>query len=283
MLLFAVGLGPRAAFSQTPSPLQEWQYSAGVVLLRMFEPNQPDWRVQVGLAAEPRPAYEGARNYRTLGGPVFDVRYRDIYFASTGEGIGVNFIGGENYSAGIAVGYDLGRRESDDLTHLKGLGNIEVAPVFKLFGSYVVSKQFPMVLRADVRRFVGGAGGWVGDLEAYLPLPGSSQKLVMFAGPSVTFADRAHMQTTFGVNESQALASGYPVFAAHGGMNAAGFGFSATRIISTRWLVNVNLAVNRLLGSASESPFTHEAQKLTGAKALVLTGGALSLSAVYKW
>jgi len=78
---------PRAAFSQTPSPLQEWQYSAGVVLFRMFEPNQPDWRSQIGLAAEPRPAYEGARNYRTLAGPVIDVRYRDIYFASTGEGI----------------------------------------------------------------------------------------------------------------------------------------------------------------------------------------------------
>jgi hypothetical protein len=47
--------------------------------------------------------------------------------------------------------------------------------------------------------------------------------------------------------------------------------------------VNGNLAVNRLLGSASDSPFTHERQKLTGAKALVLTGGALTLSVVYSW
>jgi outer membrane scaffolding protein for murein synthesis (MipA/OmpV family) len=282
---FLLGLSlfnPQAAFSQTPSPLQEWQYSAGIVLFRMFEPNQPDWRAQIGLAAEPRPAYEGARNYRTLAGPVIDVRYRDIYFASTGEGIGVNLLRGENYLAGISVGYDFGRRESDDLNHLKGLGNIEVAPVFKLFGSYVISKQFPLVMRADVRRFVGGAAGWVGDLEAYLPLPGSSKKFVMFAGPSVTFADRRHMQTAFGVNESQSLASGYPMFAAHGGMNAAGLGFSATRIISTRWLVNVSLAVNRLLGSARDSPFTHEPQKDAGA-ALALTGGALTLSVLYTW
>src|ERR1700722_770372 len=96
VLLCALGLAPRAAFSQTPAPLQEWQYSAGIVLVRMFEPNLPDWRVQVGLAAEPRPAYEGARNYRTLAGPVIDVRYRDIYFASVGEGIGVNLVHGEN-------------------------------------------------------------------------------------------------------------------------------------------------------------------------------------------
>src|SRR5436853_4303785 len=91
-LLCAVAMGPRVASSQTPSPLQEWQYSAGIPLVRMFEPNLPDWRVQVGLAAEPRPAYEGARNYRTLAGPVVDVRYRDIFFASAGEGIGVNLV-----------------------------------------------------------------------------------------------------------------------------------------------------------------------------------------------
>jgi len=283
VLFCVMAIGPRPAFSQTPAPLQEWQYSAGIVLVRMFEPDLPDWRVQVGLAAEPRPAYEGARNYRTLAGPVIDVRYRDIYFASVGEGIGVNLVHGENYRAGIAVGYDLGRRESDDLTHLKGLGNIEVAPVLKVFGSYVVSKDFPLVLRADARRYVGGADGWVGDVEAYLPLPGSSKKFVMFAGPSVTFADRGHMQTTFGVNDSQALASGYPVYAAHGGMNAVGFGFTATRIISSRWLVNANLAVNRLLGSARDSPITHEPPQKATVTDLALTGGALALSVVYSW
>ncbi|HLZ98914.1 MAG TPA: MipA/OmpV family protein [Steroidobacteraceae bacterium] len=273
---------PRTASSQTPSPLQEWQYSAGIILVSLFEPELPDWRVQVGLAAEPRPAYEGARNYRTLAGPVIDVRYRDEFFASTGEGIGYNFVRGENYRVGIAVGYDLGRREKDDLNHLKGLGNIEVAPLFKVFGSYVVSKEFPLVLRGDLRRILGGAEGWVGDLEAYLPLPGSSEKFVMFAGPSVTFADRRHMQTAFGVDHTQALASGYPEFAAHGGMNAVGLGFSATRFLNRRWLVNADLAVNRLLGSARDSPFTHEPQKTEGT-ALVLTGGALTLSVMYAW
>jgi outer membrane scaffolding protein for murein synthesis (MipA/OmpV family) len=138
-------------------------------------------------------------------------------------------------------------------------------------------------LRGDLRRYVGGADGWVGDVEAYLPLPGTSKKFVMFAGPSVTFADRRHMQTAFGVNGSQAMASGYRVFNAHGGLNAAGLGFSATRILNSRWLLNANLAVNHLLGSARDSPFTHERQKLGGAEAVVLTGGALALSVVYTW
>jgi outer membrane scaffolding protein for murein synthesis (MipA/OmpV family) len=258
--------------AQTPSPLQEWQYSGGIPLERLFEPKIPEWQVQVGLAAEPRPVYEGARDYRVLVGPVLDVRYKDIAFASVGEGLGVNLLHGDNYRAGIAVGYDLGRRERADLAHLSGLGNVEAAPVFRAFGSYVVSKQLPLVLRADIRQFVGGARGVVGDVEAYLPLPGSSEKLAMFAGPSMTFADHRHQQTLFGVTPGQSLASGYPAYDAHGGSNAAGFGFSLTRILSTRWLLNGDLAFDRLLGSAAGSPVIQRKSQ-----------GVLVLSTAYKW
>src|SRR3981081_3574735 len=112
---------PSTAFSQPPSPLQEWQYSGGIVLERLFEPNLPDWRVVLGAAAEARPLYDGAAVSRVLGGPVINIRYRDIAFVSVGEGIGVNILRGENYRAGIQVGYDLGRRVSDDYAHLHGL------------------------------------------------------------------------------------------------------------------------------------------------------------------
>src|SRR4029077_11640849 len=85
VLICAMAVGPRA-FSQTPAPLQEWQYSAGIVLVRMFEPVLPDWRVQIGLAVEPRPAFEGARNYRTLAGPALSTREPHAYFPSPGGG-----------------------------------------------------------------------------------------------------------------------------------------------------------------------------------------------------
>lgn len=241
-------------WAQTPSPLQEWQYSSGESLYKLFVPDMPDWRVEAGGAVEARPVYQGSTTYRVLLGPVIDVRYRDLAFASVGEGLGYNLLRGENFRAGIAVGYDLGRRASEDLGELKGMGNISAAPEVKLFGSYAVSKNVPVVIRADVRQFVGGANGMVGDLDFYMPLPGSSQKLVMFAGPSVTFADRLYMQTEFGVNPNQALASGHAQYLAHGGFESAGIGFSATRFISTRWLINMELAANRLLGSALESP-----------------------------
>jgi len=247
---------PRMALSQTPSPLQEWQYSGGTVLERLFEPKLPEWRIVAGIGDEVEPLYDGARLYRGQAGPVFNIRYYDIAFASVGEGFGVNLLRGDHYRVGVAIGYDLGRRVSDDYTHLHGLGDIRRAPVIKLFESLAVSRKFPLVLRADVRQFVGGADGAAADLEAYIPLPGSSKTFVMFAGPSITFADHLFLQKEFGISTAQALASGYPGFDTHAGTNAVGFGFSATRFISSRWLINLDAAVNHLRGSASESPIT---------------------------
>jgi len=145
---------PRMTLSQTPSPLQEWQYSGGIILARLFEPNLPDWRVILGTAAQVQPVYDGARAYRVRGGPVFNVQYRDIAFLSTGEGLGVNFLRGDHYRFGAAIAYDLGRRMADDYTNLRGMGDISPAPVAKVFGSYVLSRKFPLILRVDFMLFV---------------------------------------------------------------------------------------------------------------------------------
>ncbi len=87
------------------------------------------------------------------------------------EGLGVNLIRGSNYRAGVALSYDLGRYVSDDLTHLRGLGDISRAPAIKGFASFAVSKEFPLVLRADVSQIIGGADGALGNFSVYLPLP----------------------------------------------------------------------------------------------------------------
>jgi len=247
---------PEVALAQTPSPLQEWQYPGGSILQKVFMPEVPKWSEVTGLAVLEQPIYEGARGYRVEVGPVIDIRYYDIAFLSVGEGLGVNLLRGKTYEAGVALGYDLGRRDSDDYNRLHGLGDIGRAPVFKVFGSWVVSEKFPVVLRADLRKIVGGAEGIIGDLEAFMPLPGSSKTFFMLAGPSITFANRQFMGKEFGVSAAQSAASGYASYVAHGGDNEFGLGFSATKFLTAHWLLNTNLAVNRLLGSARDSPIT---------------------------
>lgn len=247
--------GARAVHAQTPSPLQEWQYSGGVILARLFEPNLPDWRTVLGLAAEVQPVYEGARAYRVSGGPDLLIYYRDAAFISTGEGVGYNFLRGDHYQFGLGMTYDLGREQKDDLTTLRGMGDISPAPVAKLYGSVVLSKKLPLILRFDARQFVGGAEGAVGDAGVYIPLPGSSKRFVMFAGPSITVADHHYLQSLFGVSAQQSLASGHPAYLiTHNGTAAAGVGFSATKFLGKHWLVNLDAAISQLRGDPANSP-----------------------------
>ena len=275
LALFAVILlasGFRPACSQTPSPLLEWQYSSGLILAQLFEPNPPKWRTVLGLSAGVAPLYDGAKPYRVQGGPVIDVRYYNTAFASIGEGLGVNLLHGDHYRAGLALGYDLGRHVSDYASHLQGLGTIEPAPFVKAFAEVVVAKKFPLVLRVDARQLIGGADGAVADISAYLPLPGSSKRFVMFAGPSITFADRRYLQKVYGVDAAQSIASGYPEFFPQAGQSEVGVGFSATWFVTKRVLINVDGAITRLRGAAAASPITQER-----------TQRIINLSAAYSW
>ena len=262
----------RVAQAQTPSPMQEWQYPGGIALQRLFVPKVPEWDVILGLAASAQPIYSGASQYRAGAGPVINIRYRDRIFISSGEGVGVNLLAGKQYRISLAVGLDLGRRMDWHYSTLHGLGDIPRAPFFKLAGTYILSKRLPVMLRADIRKIAGGAAGVVGDLNFYSPLPGSSREFVMFAGPSVTIADRKHLQTMYGVSGRQAQQSGYAPFNAHGGFEAAGFGFSATRFFTTHLLANTNLAVSELLGSPARSPLVERKTQLS-----------FSMSVAYRW
>ena len=259
--------------AQTPSPLQEWQYSGGIILARLFEPDLPRYRTILGLAAEVQPVYDGSRAYRVDGGPVINIHYRDIAFISTGEGIGYNLLRGDHYQLGIALTYDLGRKEKDDLSNLRGMGNISAAPVGKIFGSWVLAKKFPMILHVDVRQFAGGAQGAVGDAGAYLPLPGSSHTFVMFAGVSITLATHHYLQTLYGVTPGQSLLSGHPVYELpRAGTSAVGIGFSASKFLTSHWILNLDTAISQIRGNASRSPLVERR-----------TQRLVALSVDYQW
>lgn len=97
LVLLLCGCLSQVAWAQTPSPLQEWQYSGGIILARLFQPDLPQFRTILGLASELQPAYDGSRAYRVEGGPDINVYYRDIAFISTGDGIGYNILRGDHF------------------------------------------------------------------------------------------------------------------------------------------------------------------------------------------
>ena len=268
-----IACNDRTAVAQTPSPLQEWQYSGGVILAKLFEPDLPTFRTVLGVATEVQPVYDGARAYRVQGGPVINIQYKNKAFIATGDGIGYNVLHADHFQAGVALTYDLGRKMRDDYSNLRGMGDIAAAPGAKVFASWVLSKKFPLIMRVDAREFYGGVDAGVADAGVYLPLPGSSKTFVMFAGPSITLATRHYLQNLYGVTEQQSLASGHPIYEiSHAGTSAAGVGFSATKFFTEHWLINLDTAISQIRGSASRSPLVERR-----------TQRVLALSFNYQW
>lgn len=262
----------RPAHGQTPSPLAEWQYSSGIQLQRLFEPTIPTWQVELGAGAQFGPVASGLVRYKVQGGPAIDIRYKDIAFASTGEGVGANLFSFRHISIGAAFTYDLGRYPHADGEALNGLGTIHAAPEFKIFATTVLSKSFPLTLRVDVRRQLGASFGYIGDVGAYMPMPGSSPKFVWFMGPTVTISDTRYMNTYYGVSHNQAASTTYPYYKPHGGFQSAGLGFSSDYFLTPHVFFCLDAAYERLLGEAAASPITETKNEAT-----------VSLSAMYKF
>jgi outer membrane scaffolding protein for murein synthesis (MipA/OmpV family) len=273
LILLACFTAPTAVIAQTPSPLQEWQYSSGLILARMFESDLPEFRVISGVGSTIQPIYDGSRAYRVLGGPVIDVQFKDVAFISTGDGIGYNVLHTRGLQLGVSIGYDLGRKERDDYTNLIGMGNKPVSAVPKLFGTWVVSQEFPLVIRSDVRHLLRTGGGSIADLGAYFPLPGSSSHLAMFFGPSITVANRRYLQDRYGVTNQESASSRHAAYLIkQSGIEATGLGFSATWTLSRHYLVNVDAAINHLGHLPGDSPLVERA-----------AGHVVALSFDYAW
>jgi outer membrane scaffolding protein for murein synthesis (MipA/OmpV family) len=262
-------LAARPARAQTPSPLAEWQYSSGIQLQRLFEPTVPDWQVELGIGAQYSPVFDGLKRYQVQPGPVIDIRYKDIAFASTGEGVGFNLFSFRHVRFGAAVTYDLGRSPHLDGEDLSGLGTIHPAPEIKIFAGYALAQAFPLVIRVDARKQIGATNGYIGDAGAYLPMPGSSQIFAWFVGPTVTLADSRYMNAYFGISQAQAAHTRYRPYRASAGFKSAGLGVSADYFVTPHIIISANGAFDRLLGSAANSPITRDKYEAVGSLALL--------------
>jgi outer membrane scaffolding protein for murein synthesis (MipA/OmpV family) len=237
-----------AASAQT-STLTDWQSSAGIVMRPLGGP-VPDWQVTVGMGAAGVPAYEGSNEQRISPAPTIDVRYKDLAYLSIGEGIGVNILRGTNYRAGIGLTYDTGR-EHNAATRLAGTGNIDPAPVFKAFVQYAF---VPVVVSIDVKQALTSYQGLTANISAYMPVV-ANEKLQIFVGPEITFADSRYMQAYFGINpQNTSTQSHFHNYSAYGGLKDAKLGVAALYHFTDHWFVDGDVGVERLLGSAPGSP-----------------------------
>jgi len=208
------------------------------------------WNYSLGAIALYAPSYEGSDEYKVGAAPVVEITYGNRFFFNR-EGLGVNLLTGPDLTAGIAIGSDFGRdQDADDDLH--GLGDIDETAELRAFADYSVG---PVTLSAGVRFDVLGEGheGVVASLGAtYRMMP--TDRLMLIAGPSVTWASDNYMQAYFGISPTQAVASGYQTYEAEGGFKDVSFGITAIYALSDRWQVLGLANYSRLLEDAADSP-----------------------------
>jgi outer membrane protein len=214
-----------------------------------------DWDVTIGIGAAMAPKFTGADKYTLRPTPLGSITYRDRIFLGP-DGFGVNAIDRQGLRAGPVIGYEGGRKQSDD-SHLQGLGNIQPSITAGLFASYDMG-QFQ--IRGTIRQSaIHAANGLRATIGASYRQPLPIENLTLTVGPEVGLGDGSYMRTFFGVSSDQSARSGLPIFRAQSGLEEAGIAAALTYRYSEHILLRSFLGIHQLLGDAARSPIVQSA------------------------
>ncbi|WP_247457272.1 MipA/OmpV family protein [Bradyrhizobium sp. 2] len=211
-----------------------------------------NWTVMVGIGGEYTPDFVGSKNGKLMPIPIFSIRRAGSVDQFRGPrdsaSIALRDVG--NFRAGPAFKY-VASRKSDKYAELTGLGDVKAA--YEL-GGFV--EYFPvdwLRLRSELRQGMGGHTGTVADVSADVIVP-LIQRLTISAGPRFTWKSTKATAPYFGVDATQAMASGLPMYDARGGAHSVGFGSQISYRINPQWEVHAYVEYEKLLGDAANSP-----------------------------
>ncbi|HYE51836.1 MAG TPA: MipA/OmpV family protein [Azospirillaceae bacterium] len=216
-----------------------------------FAQNAPgDWSVRVGALAVWQPDYEGSDDYEWRPVPDVEITYGDRLFLNR-QGLGANLVRWSGLTAGVALGFDAGREQKEN-ADLRGLGDVDETAVGSVFASYQLGR---VTLSADLQKDVLGDGhdGMTATFSAMVMMQ-PLENLALFAGPSLTIADRRYLRAFFGVDQGQATRSGLAAYDPKAGAKNASLTLFGVYRLSDRWAATGLVVQSRLLDDAAGSP-----------------------------
>jgi outer membrane protein len=231
-----------------------------------------------GLVSAPK--FPGADSQRILALPFVAASYGRFFLgadpgAASLGGVGVNLYRDSHWRLATALSAGLSRRKESDDPRLQGLGDVNRTVSA---GVGVAYTQDWFTLRTSVLTDILNRGH--GTLASFAALgryrPG--ERLILFAGPGLTWADHRYTQTFFGVDANQSAASGLPQFDTHAGLNSVRFSLGAGYRFDHHWGAGVFGSISRLQGDAASSPITEDkSQHFVGAVVSYRFGNASGL------
>jgi MipA family protein len=210
------------------------------------------WTVTIGAGGGFRPDFEGATHYLLSPVPIFSVQRAGSrqQFIGPRDGASIALIDTGGFRAG-PVAISLPSRKVSSDAALNGLNDISTTYELGGFVEYFPVDWFRV--RAEVRRGFGGSDGVFADVFADAIVP-VWDRLTWSAGPRLSFANTHGTAPYFGIDQTEALASGLPVFNASGGLHSVGVGTQLRYQITPQWETHSYVEYQRLEGDAAASP-----------------------------
>ncbi|WP_250511137.1 MipA/OmpV family protein [Caballeronia sp. GACF4] len=219
-----------------------------------------DWKISIGPGLYVFPEFPGSSRIKVFPLPVQDISWRDRIFSQGPDVLGVNVLRGENYHAGMSVSFDFQSRSSPDDARLDGLPNVHYGPKLRLFADYT---YWAFTGSTAVYQDIGGTGqGLTAMADLYVSAP--IGRLLLSAGPGLTWANGAYTRTFFGVSQPDSVASGLPQYSTGSGLRDVHFNLAANYTISSHWSANLVAVVGRLERFAAGSPITERRLDVNG-------------------
>jgi len=211
------------------------------------------WTVTIGAGGSFRPDFEGSKHDLLSPVPIFSVQRAGSGqqpFISPRDGASIAVLDTGSFRAGPVFTSLHSRKVSSD-TALNGLNDISTTYELGGFAEYFPVDWFRV--RAEVRRGFGGSDSVFADVFADAILP-VWDRLTWSAGPRLSFANRHGTAPFFSIDQTEALASGLPVFNAGGGLHSVGVGTQLRYQITPHWETHSYVEYQRLEGDAAASP-----------------------------
>ena len=249
----AVFVVPSVADAQSAQPDSSvWTLPVPAVSLPFLPTPAGLWTVAIGAGGNFRPDFEGATHHLLSPVPIFSVQRAGSHqqFIGPRDGAGIALFDTGSFRAG-PVGTFLPARKASSDSALNGLYDVKATIELGGFIEYFPVDWFRA--RAEVRRGFGGSTGVFADLSADAIVP-VWDRLTWSAGPRLSFANTHGTSPFFGIDQTEALASGLPVFNAAGGLHSVGAGTQLRYQITSQWEVHSYIEYQRLTGDAAASP-----------------------------
>lgn len=224
-----------------------------------------DWTFSVGAASLLTPAYQGSDNYAVMAVPDLRLKYKNRFFASIPEGVGYNILARDPGQSGWKVGpitkIQFSRDENGqgpfiitgETNDLDGMGEVDTA--FEV-GGFIDYQWQKLQTRLEVRQGFGGHEGVVADLE--LNYRGRLGDGFFAVGPRMTWASADYNQTYFGVDATQAAATGLAQYNAGSGIASYGVGGFALIPLRDKVTLTAFAGYDRLADEVADSSFIRE-------------------------